>query len=477
MKRTKIVCTIGPASEKKSVLEKMVKAGMNIARLNFSHGDYAHHEILIKNIRAAAKKFQEPIAILADLQGPRIRVGELPEKGVELVVHNQVILTTSESKQAGEKIPVTYLNLHKDVKKGDRILLADGLMELKVEAIKGRDIISEVINGGLLTSHKGINLPNIALSLNAITNKDKEDLKFGVSQNVDFVALSFVTSAKDVIDLRNLIKQYEKELGIKKTSPIKIVVKIERHQAVKNFEEILELTDVVMVARGDLGIEMPAEEVPLIQKKLIDQCLLKAKPVIVATQMLESMIDNPRPTRAEVSDVANAVIDHTDAVMLSGETASGKYPVEAVEIMAKVILTTEKSIYDNLAPSSEEKKNQPIEDAIGNTANILARSIDAKAILVASLSGETGRMVSRFRPELPIFVAANNKRVERQLNLSWGVVPFVLPPCKTVEELLNRSISYIKKDKIIKKKDKIIIVAGEPVGKSGVVNLVEIKEI
>lgn len=482
MKRTKIVCTIGPASEKKITLEKMVKVGMNIARLNFSHGDYAHHKILIKNIRAVAKKLKQPVAIIADLQGPRIRVGELPEKGVKLAANSQVILTTSSSKRAGEKIPVTYLKLHEDVKKGDRILLADGLMELKVKAVKGHDIACEVINGGLLTSHKGINLPNIAVSLNAITEKDKQDLKFGIKEKVDFVALSFATNAKDVINLRSLIGKYEKELKIKRSSPIKIIVKIERHQAVDNFEEILEATDAVMVARGDLGIEMTPEEVPLIQKRLISQALEKAKPVIVATQMLESMIENPRPTRAEVSDIANAVIDHTDAVMLSGETAIGKYPVEAVEIMAKVILATEESIYDNLSPDSDGcnedgEKIQPIEDAIGNTANILSRSIDAKAILVTSLSGETGRMVSRYRPELPIFVAANNERVERQLNLSWGVVPFVLPFCKTLKELLDRSISYIKKQKIAKKKDKIIIVAGEPVGKSGVVNLVEIKEI
>jgi pyruvate kinase len=476
MKRTKIVCTIGPASEKQAILEKMIKAGMNVARLNFSHGTYKEHAKIIKNIRQAAEKLGEPVAIMADLQGPRIRVGELPPKGIELKNKSQVVLTT-EKEKAENKIPVTYPRLHEDLKSGDRILIADGLFELKVLKIKDQDIFCEVINGGLLTSHKGINLPGISLSLGAMTEKDQEDLKFAVSQEVDLVALSFVTRANDVFELRNLIGRYEEELGRKKEAPIKIIVKIERGQAVDNFREILEATDGVMVARGDLGIEMPAEDVPLIQKKLIDQCLEAAKPVIVATQMLESMVGNPRPTRAEVSDVANAVIDHTDAVMLSAETASGKYPVGAIETMAKIIKKTEASFYDDLTITEQIKKIKPVEEAVGNMANILARTIDAEAILVASLGGYTGRLVSRYRPEMPIFVATDNGRVQRQLNLSWGIIPFVLPSCRSVEELINHSIDHIKKEKYIQKKDKIIIVAGEPVGRSGLINLVEIKEI
>ncbi len=476
MKRTKIVCTIGPTSAKEEIIEKMIRAGMNVARLNFSHGTYEEHGQLIKNIRQAAQKISEPVAILADLQGPRIRVGELGPKGIELKVKTQVILTTV-AKATKDKIPVTYSNLHQDVKSGNRILIADGLMELKVLAIKGQDIVCEVINGGMLTSHKGINLPGIKVGLSAISEKDKEDLKFAVSQKVDWVALSFVTSAKEVYDLRYLIRQNEEDLGIKNESPIKIIVKIERGQAVENFAEILEATDGVMVARGDLGIEMPAEDVPLIQKKLIDRSLERSKPVIVATQMLESMVQNPRPTRAEVSDVANAVIDHTDAVMLSAETANGKYPVEAVETMAKIIETTEKSTYDDLTIKEQIKKIRPVEEAVGNMANILARTVDVKLVLVASLSGYTGRLVSRYRPELPILVSTDNERVQRQLNLSWGVVPFVLPTCRSLEELIDRSIGFLKKEKFTKSGDQIIVVAGEPVGRSGVVNLVEIRAI
>jgi pyruvate kinase len=280
-----------------------------------------------------------------------------------------------------------------------------------------------------------------------------------------------------VKNLRQLSLKYEKELKLKKEAPIKIIVKIERGQAIKNFAKILEATDGVMVARGDLGIEMPAEDVPLIQKSLIDKCLAKAKPVIVATQMLESMIQNPRPTRAEVSDVANAVIDHTDAVMLSGETANGRHPVEAVAIMAKIVITTERSTYDDLTIKTKIKKFKPVEEAIGNMANVLARTTNVRAILVASISGSSGRLVSRYRPEVPIFVSTDNARVKRQLMLSWGLTPFLLPPCHSIEELILRSIDFLKKNNHIKKNHKLIIVAGEPVGKSGVVNLVEIKEI
>jgi len=476
MKRTKIVCTIGPASERQGTIEKMIKAGMNIARLNFSHGNYAAHQKLIRNIRQAAKKTGAIVAILADLQGPRIRVGDLGGRIIELKNGSEVILTT-KSKKFGNKIPVTYAGLHRDVRIGNRILLADGLMELKVRAKKGRDIICQVINGGALTSHKGINLPGVTLGLSAISEKDKQDLYFAIKQKVDFVALSFVTNDREVKNLRQLIGKYEKELKLKKEAPIKIIVKIERGQAIKNFAKILEATDGVMVARGDLGIEMPAEDVPLIQKSLIDKCLAKAKPVIVATQMLESMIQNPRPTRAEVSDVANAVIDHTDAVMLSGETANGRYPVEAVAIMAKIVTTTEKSTYDDLTIKTKIKKFKPVEEAVGNMANVLARTTNVKAILVASISGSAGRLVSRYRPELPIFVSTDNARVKRQLMLSWGIVPFLLPSCHSIEELIERSIDFLKKNKHIKKGNKLIIVAGEPVGKSGVVNLVEIKEI
>jgi len=476
-KRTKIVCTIGPASDKPKLLEEMIKAGMNVARLNFSHGSHTYHKKLSRTIRAAAKKVGEPVAIIADLQGPKIRIGELPEEGIELVPGKKIILSTGATRYKEGIVPVTYKNLHKDVEPGDIILLDDGLLELKVIGVKGKNIDTEVRVGGPLTSHKGINLPTASLSIPAITDKDKDDLKYAVSLGVDFVAISFVKSAKDIYDLRYLIKDYEKKLKIKPDEPIRIIAKIEKHEALKAIDEIIEATDGIMVARGDLGIETPAEDVPLAQKSIIEKCLDVAKPVIVATQMLDSMTRKPRPTRAEVSDVANAVIDHTDAVMLSGETANGKYPVKTVETMAKIITETEDSHYDDLVFKEYLRKLRAIDEAISQSAHLLATSVGAKLILTASLSGNAGRMISRYRPELPIFVTTDDERVLHQLNLSWAVRPFLLPQCRSIEELVDRSIGYLKKNKFGKKGDKIIIIAGEPVGRSGRVNLVEIREI
>ncbi|MBD3251045.1 pyruvate kinase, partial [Candidatus Uhrbacteria bacterium] len=330
---------------------------------------------------------------------------------------------------------------------------------------------------GVLQSHKGMNFPDSTLTVSSMSKKDIEDAKFGVSQHVDLVALSFVRTAKEVYDLRYLIKGEENKVakGLFE-NPVKIICKIEKREAIENIDEIIEATDGIMVARGDLGIEMPAEEVPLIQKQLIDTCLAHSKPVIVATQMLDSMIRNPRPTRAEVSDVANAVIDHTDAVMLSGETATGKYPVETVRTMATIARQTEASSYDYM-PIQQDVTSKTTDEAISQVANILAREIKAKVILVASLSGDTARIVSRYRTELPIFASTSDPRVLRQMNLSWGVVPFLLPKCKTVEELVERSVGYLKKARVVSKGGKMIVVAGEPVGVSGGVNLVEIRDV
>ncbi|KPJ85803.1 hypothetical protein AMJ57_01680 [Parcubacteria bacterium SG8_24] len=478
-KRTKIVCTIGPASNDPATVRKMIRAGMNVARLNFSHGTHEDHAKMIAMLRQVSQETGEPVAILQDLQGPKIRVGKLPEEGVMLEEKKEVVFTT-DPKAKLPKMPVDYPSLHIDVRTGDKLLLDDGLIDVRVTKVIGQDIICEVVHGGKLTSHKGINLPTATLSTPAITVKDMKDLKFGVAQGVDWVALSFVRNAKEIYDLRYMIQNYEKELGIEEEhgrQPIRIVAKIEKHEAIRSIDEIVEAVDGIMVARGDLGIETPAEELPLIQKMLIDKCLAAAKPVIVATQMLDSMIRNPRPTRAEVSDVANAVIDHTDAVMLSGETATGKFPVDVVATMARIVHETESSRFDDLDPDFDPSQRQTIEEAISGVGNILARGIKARLVLVASLTGNTGRIVSRYRPELPILVATDNERVRNQLNLSWGVVPFVLPRCGSVEELVDRSIGHLKKNKMIKKNDKIIIVAGSPVGVAGGVNLVEIRDI
>ena len=478
IKRTKIVCTLGPSSESVSMIEKMVQAGMNVARLNFSHGTYENHKMLIENIRKVSKKLETPIAILQDLQGPKIRVGILPKEGIGLKEKIKWVFDTSLDTYEKGIIPVDYKDLHKYIKKGERIFLNDGRIEVLVEKVEKTAIHTRVIVGGTLTSHKGINLPDSTLEgIRALTEKDKADARFGVEQGVDFMALSFVTCADDIHDLRYAIKKYEKELHIKRDDPIRIVAKIERNDAVENIREILETTDAVMVARGDLGVEIPAEEVPFVQKQLIDLSLEYAKPVIVATQMLDSMQTNPRPTRAEVSDVANAVIDHTDAVMLSNETASGEFPLESVEIMKKIIVEAEKSHYDDLMLRDFHKEDMKVDNIMSGMSRVLAEYIDAKVILAASLSGDTGRLISRYRPEFPILVPTNSERVRHQLNLSWGVHSFILPECKTIEELVDRSMSYIKKKKFAQKGDKIVVVAGEPVGHTGHVNLLEVREI
>lgn len=475
-KRTKIVCTIGPASDKQEILESMFKAGMNVCRQNFSHGTHSYHRQLFKRIHLASKRVGEPAAVIGDLQGPKVRVGEMPEAGVEIKIGDKLVLSTAVKKYKNGIVPVTYKNLHKDVGKGDIIMLDDGLLELRVISVIGKKINTEVVVGGPLTSHKGINVPTATLGVPAITEKDKEDIKLAVDMGVDFVALSFVKSAKDIYDLRYIIKDLEKK--IKKTDdPIKIIAKIEKHEAIRNIDEIVEATDGIMIARGDLGIETPAEEVPLVQKSIIEKCLNAAKPVIVATQMLESMTKKPRPTRAEVSDVANAVIDHTDAVMLSGETATGVYPRKTVETMAKIITETEESHYDDMIFKGYLKKLQPIDEAVSRSAQLLATGVGAKLILTASMSGNAGRLVSRYRPELPIFVTTDDNRVMRQLNLSWAVRPFLLPQCRSIEELVDRSIGFMKKNKFAKKGNKIIVIAGEPVGRSGRLNLVEIREV
>lgn len=477
MNRTKIVCTIGPASEKLTILRSMIKAGMNVARLNFSHGSYRNHTLLIKRIRQLSKEMNRPIAILQDLQGPRIRIGKLSTEQIKLKNQEKIILSTKINPKL-DRVPVNYSKLTNDLKKNDRILLADGLIELKTLSIKGKEIICRVINGGVLTSHAGINLPDTQLSISIITKKDKQDLRFGIQQGVDFVALSFVTTDREIKSLKRMISRVQQELnlpvGKNKKSPIKVISKIERPEAVSNFSAILSASDGIMVARGDLGIEMPPQDVPLIQKNIIDRCLESAKPVIVATQMLNSMIEQPRPTRAEVSDVANAVIDHTDAIMLSGETASGKYPVQSVKMMSKIIEETEASIYDDFILKDLNKQKSSDLIAINQMACYLAKKVNAKFILVASSSGDTGRLISRYRPELPILVATNQQRVRRQLCLSWGVAPFVLPICKNIDELIKKATIFIKEHFIIKAGDKIIVVAGQPVGISQNVNLVKV---
>ena len=477
-KHTKIVATVGPSCGEVPTLVAMIKAGMNVARLNFSHGTHESHEVLIKNIRAAEKIAGEPIAISQDLQGPRIRVGVLPEAGVVVKAKDMLIFNTARMDFDGKEIPLDFPGLEKYLQVGEHLLIDDGRVETVIKRLQDTRIFVEVIDGEIIKSNKGLNFPDSKLSdLGALTEKDKLDLRFGIKMGVDFVAASFVHKAQDILDIRFLIKQYEKELGVTYTAPVLIIAKIERGEALRNLSSILDVADGIMVARGDLGLEVPAAEVPLAQKKIIDQANKLAKPVIVATQMLDSMQKNRRPTRAEVSDVANAVIDHADALMLSNETASGKFPVLVVETMAEIIRTTEKSVYDDMNLPILHKNTTQVDLAITELSRILAEEVKAKMILAASISGETGRLISNVRPSLPILVATNTERVQHQLNLSWGVKPFILPPCHSIEELIERSVDYIKSNKLAKKDDLMIVVTGEPVGQAGHVNLVEVREI
>jgi len=471
-KRTKIVATIGPSSHEVATLQKMISAGMNVARLNFSHGTHEDHKELVQNIRAAADAEGKVVAIMQDLQGPKIRVGELPEEGIELKEGERIIFDTASETYADGIIPVTYKELHSHVAAGERLLLNDGRVETMVTAVEGTQIHVDIKNTGTITSHKGINIPDSGLTISALTEKDKEDAQFGIELGVDIIAFSFVTSAQDVQELHDLIKEHDSS-----ESRILVIPKIERAAALEKLDEIIAIADGIMVARGDLGIETPAASVPTTQKTIIKKCLQAAKPVIVATQMLDSMTDSPRPTRAEVSDVANAVIDHTDAVMLSNETATGKYPVEVVKTMASIIKETEETGFDDLELPRHTGEPKSTNDAISEVSRILAEDVGAKCILATSMTGSTGRLISHYRPEFPIYVGTNSKRVQAQLQLSWSVHPFLMPSCSTTDELRNKSVQYIIERKFVEPGDKIILVTGGSVGDPGAINKLSVTTV
>jgi pyruvate kinase len=453
MKRTKIVCTIGPASNKESMLSSMMKAGMDVARLNFSHGTHEGHAKLLRLVRRTAKKLNKPIAIIGDLQGPKIRLGVLPETGVSIPTGSSVVFSTSTSAYKDGIIPVTYANLHKDVKAGHRLLIDDGLLEAEVTKVVGKNIHAKMINGGMVTSHKGMNFPDSTLKVSSLTQKDRDDVKFGVEQEVDWMALSFVTSAEDVKLLRQLIKAAAKPNQVLP----RIIVKIEKHEAIERFDEIMKATDAVMVARGDLGVEIPAEEVPIRQKEIIEKCREAGKPVVVATQMLDSMIRNPRPTRAEVSDVANAVFDHTDGVMLSGESASGKYPLAAVKMMAQIIKEAEGSVFVHVPLSVEPPTDQPA--SVAHAIKLLAIQKSVDGVLVSQELAPWSETVLRSHPEIPLFMAVPNKGLEQQTVLRWGAIPFVLKNANE-KTFVKLALAELKKRKWIKKRMKLAVVMG-----------------
>lgn len=469
MRRTKIVCTIGPASEDREVLKGMIEAGMNVARLNFSHGTHAGHLKNITNLRALSKEMATPIGIIMDLSGPKIRVGEVKE-GVVLKEGARFTLTTEDILGDGERVSISYKGFPKDAEVGRQVLINDGLIELKVEKVQGKEVICEVIDGGELSSRKGVNLPDSSVSIDSVTEKDLSDLKFGLEHSPDWVAMSFVRSPGDIKELRVLMA----EMG----HQVPIIAKIEKHEAALAIEAIIDEADGVMVARGDLGVEMPPEDVPLLQKKIINLAARRGKPVIIATQMLNSMIDNLRPTRAEVSDVANAIFDETDAVMLSGETAVGSYPVESVKMMKRIIEKTEGSIdyHDRVSGKKAWVKDNST-DSISYAACGLAAGLGADAIVTPTQSGATALRVSKYRPAEPIIAVTPNERVLGRLAVSFGVIPLLVGLSKDTDGVITTSVAEAKKSGLLKKGDVVVITAGVIVNKPGTTNLIKVHEV
>jgi pyruvate kinase len=465
--KTKIVCTIGPASGTLETITEMIENGMSVARLNFSHGTHADHEKMIQHIHAASQKVGRPVAILQDLCGPKIRVGDIPGDGIRLAAGDTLVLTSERDAAQGNRVPLSYPNLPSQVKAGDRILLADGMMELVVEQTTPTDIVCRVVTGGVLTSHKGINLPTSTLDMPVLTEKDRRDLLFGLEMDVDYVALSFVRSAQDIHEVKKIIHRQGKRTPV--------IAKFEKHEALDHVDAILSAADGIMVARGDLGVEIPLENVPNIQKMLVQKANDAGKPVIIATQMLRSMVDSLRPTRAEAADVANAVLDGTDAVMLSEETAIGKYPVEAVSYMAKIALSVG-SVY----PHERYLQLPPHKDTaecVAHAACNLARNIAAAAIVATTRSGATAGLIARYRPAQPIVALSPDKGTIRRLALFWGCRPRFLDNIEDTDEMVENAAAAALAQGLAHKGDKLVITAGRPIWAEGTTNILWVKTL
>ncbi|MDE5412328.1 pyruvate kinase [Alkalihalobacterium chitinilyticum] len=471
MRKTKIVCTIGPASETVEKLVSLMEAGMNVARLNFSHGDFEEHGARIKNIREAAEITGKNVAILLDTKGPEIRTQTVEGGSVELKQGQELVISMEEVVGNASKISITYPGLIHDVHPGSKILLDDGLIGLEVIEVGTNDIRTKVLNTGTLKNKKGVNVPNVSVNLPAITEKDAEDIKFGVEQGVDFIAASFVRRASDVLEMKELLEKYN-------ASDIHIIPKIENQEGVDNIDEILQIADGLMVARGDLGVEIPAEEVPLVQKELIKKCNAVAKPVITATQMLDSMQRNPRPTRAEASDVANAIFDGTDAIMLSGETAAGDYPVESVQTMHTIAQRTEEALnYKEMLSKRIKDTRVTITSAISQSVSHTAYNLNASAILTATESGYTAKVTAKYRPKAPVIAVTSSEKVLRRLALVWGVVPQLGREASTTDEMLDITVQAAMDSGYVKHGDLVVITAGVPVGETGTTNLLKVHVI
>lgn len=472
MKKTKIVCTIGPASESVETLVKLINAGMNVARLNFSHGDFEEHGARIVNIREASKITGKMCAILLDTKGPEIRTNNMKDGIVSLIAGETVRISMTEVEGTKDKFSITYPELINDVVVGNHILLDDGLIDLEVTEIdrENNEIVTLIKNSGILKNKKGVNLPGIKTNFPGITQKDTEDIIFGIENDVDFIAASFVRRASDVLAITEILEKHN-------ATHIQIIPKIENQEGLDNIDEILKVSQGLMVARGDLGVEIPTEEVPIAQKMLIKKCNALGKPVITATQMLDSMQRNPRPTRAEAGDVANAIFDGTDAVMLSGETAAGDYPVEAVATMATIAIRTEEAIVGQDAFALKAYSNTDMAEAIGQSVGHTARNLNIQTIVAATESGHTARMISKYRPKSHIVAVTFSERQRRGLALSWGVYPFVTEKPDSTDEMMELAAKVAKEEKFAKEGDLIIITAGVPVGERGTTNLMKIQLI
>lgn len=472
MRKTKMICTIGPASEDMETLEKVMLAGMNASRHNFSHGDHEEHKGRMLKVRELAKKLNKEIAIILDTKGPEIRTGKFEPNKVELVKGTEFTIYAGDMSVVGDttKCAVTYEGLANDVKPGNTILIDDGLVGLTVKSVEGNAVKCEVQNTGLVGTHKGVNVPGVSIKLPALTEKDASDLIFGCEMGVNMIAASFIRKEEDVKAIRKLLDENGGER-------ILICSKIENQEGVDNIDSILEASDAIMVARGDLGVEIPIENVPAVQKMIIKKCNAVGKPVITATQMLDSMIRNPRPTRAEVSDVANAILDGTDAIMLSGESANGTYPVEAVSTMAKIAEETERGLEYRLAVSQAKTHVPAIAGVISRAASNAANELDAAAVITSTQTGATAKRISQCRPECPIIAVTSDEIVARQLAFSWGVYPIVADKMASTDEMLEKSVEIAKNNEFVKEGDTVVLAAGVPVNEVGATNLLKISVV
>ena len=466
-RRTKIVCTIGPATDSEEMIAKLVSAGMNVARVNFSHGTTDYHRTVIRRLKTVRKAFEHPVAILMDLQGPKIRVGSIKGGVVHLRPGQEYVLTSEATMGDSKRASVSLKSMPLEVASGHPILLADGNIEMRVERVAPPEIFCRVVVGGALSSHKGINLPASEVHVDSLTPKDRKDLEVGVESGVDAIALSFVRTAADIEAMKSVLE----EAG----AHIPIVAKIEKEAAVTNIDRILSVADAVMVARGDLGVEIDLERVPLVQKEVIQKCNALGKPVITATQMLVRMVENPRPTRAEAADVANAVLDGTDAVMLSEETAIGNYPVESVLMMDRIVRAAESSLDHKKFEHQKELGN--IRDSICRSGFHTAKEIGARAIITPTWSGSTANLVARFRPSQPILATTPNETTLDFLSLSWGVVPLFIPPATTIDEVIRFSIEAARRAGLLEVGDVVVITGGAPLHAAGKTNFMKVETV